>query len=169
VFKTYLHIGSNKGNKLQNLEYCILLINQLAGKVLKKSGVYKTEPWGYIDPEYYLNQVLLCSTVHPPKDLLIILHKIEIELGRTRSGKRYEARTMDIDILLYESLVIKSPFIELPHPRMHLRKFVLEPMVEIAPDQLHPQLLKPMKYLLDICADNSFVKRIAREKNVYER
>ena len=153
---------------MQNLEHCILLIDQLAGKVVKKSGVYKTEPWGYHDPEYYLNQALLCSTKYPPNDLLVILQKIENELGRTRSGKQYEARIIDVDILIYESLIIKSPFLEIPHPRMHLRKFVLKPLVEIAPDLLHPQLFKPMNYLLDVCSDTSFVKRTDKENNVYE-
>ena len=135
----YLSLGSNVGDKLLNIQNAIHLISLMRCEIIRKSSIYITEPWGNIEQEEFLNQVITIHTLYDPAYLLGILLNIESELGRTRS-KRNAPRTIDIDILFYNNLIVHQKDITLPHPRMHLRNFILIPMNEIAAELIHPVL-----------------------------
>jgi 2-amino-4-hydroxy-6-hydroxymethyldihydropteridine diphosphokinase len=135
---TYLSLGSNRGNKLKNLQKAIDLIAENIGQVTKISSVYKTTSWGF-DSDDFLNCCILVATTLNPEDLLKEIHKIEIQLGRHRNlEKGYQARTIDIDILLFENEIIFSNELMVPHKEMLNRKFVMIPLAEIAPTIIHP-------------------------------
>jgi 2-amino-4-hydroxy-6-hydroxymethyldihydropteridine diphosphokinase len=157
----FLLLGSNVPEKRSILSQAAGLIEKEAGIIIHRSSVYETEPWGFEAEESFYNQVLQMRTSLPA---IVILEKciaIELEMGRKRTGRRYESRIIDIDILFYGSLIMKSPQIEIPHPRLHLRRFTLEPLNEIAPDLIHPRLRKKISYLLNECRDTCWVKRLA--------
>jgi 2-amino-4-hydroxy-6-hydroxymethyldihydropteridine diphosphokinase len=120
--------------------------------------VYETEAWGVSGQQAYLNCCILVETALAPEELLPVLLAIETELGRTRDPwKTYEPRTIDIDILLYNRIVLEQEHLVLPHPRLHLRKFVLIPLSAIAGSYLHPVLNKTIFNLLSECQDTSNV------------
>lgn len=132
--KVYLGLGSNIGDSLKYLNDAILLLSQNNGiNILKESKVYKTEPIGYKDQNYFLNKVIEIKTIYKPQDLLKEINNIEHLLDRKRDI-RWGPRTIDIDILLYEDLIIKNDNLIIPHLRMKERKFVLVPLKEIAGD-----------------------------------
>ncbi|MBL4752462.1 MAG: 2-amino-4-hydroxy-6-hydroxymethyldihydropteridine diphosphokinase [Flavobacteriales bacterium] len=132
-------------------------IAQRIGKIEQESAVYETEPWGFEDENLFLNQLLQIQTTVEAERLLEIALSIEASLGRERSEQSYSGRTMDIDILFYDSLVLSSKKLSIPHPRVHLRRFALEPLNEIARDLQHPTLLKSMHELLNECQDKQKV------------
>ena len=131
------------------------------GRVVAMSAVYESEPWGFDDTCWFLNQVVAVETNLDPLALLESIQRIEQALGRVRTNDRYQARTMDIDILLYGNRVINTPELVIPHPRMAERMFVLQPMTELAPNMEHPVLRRTMKYLRERCAD---VKQVRQTK-----
>lgn len=147
----YLSLGTNLGDKQHNLMRAIALLSERAGSIVALSGLYETEPWGFRSENRFLNVALQLQTTRDPMELLGISRLIEIEMGRIvkSSEGEYEDRLIDIDLLLYDDLVMQSDVLTLPHPHMHKRLFVLEPMVEIAPDLIHPVLHKTMKELLE--------------------
>lgn len=148
----YLILGSNLGDKLAMLSMASALINQQAGPVVKSSLIYKTAAWGIEDqPEFY-NQILEIETRLNPADLLKTILGIEIEIGRQRRQKWHE-RIIDIDILYYHDIIIQSSELTLPHPYIKSRRFVLEPMAEIAPRFIHPVYGLTQQELLDTCTD----------------
>jgi len=139
----YLSLGSNLGDRLRYLKSARELLGSHPNiKIIASSGIYESEPWGMEDlagdTQWFLNQCLEIETCLLPLDLLVSLQKIETELGRKRSRIRYSPRTIDIDILLYGGKTIKLPNLIIPHPRIDLRKFVLLPLLEIAPDLKDP-------------------------------
>ena len=145
---TYLSLGSNRGNKLENLQKAINLITESVGQVTKISSIYKTSSWGF-DSDDFLNCCIITSTALNPEDLLSEIHKIEIKLGRHRNSEEgYQARTIDIDILLFDNEIIFSKELMVPHKEMLKRKFVMIPLAEIAPNTIHPI----EKIRLSICA-----------------
>lgn len=145
---TYLSLGSNRGNKLENLQKAINLIAESVGQVTKISSIYKTSSWGF-DSDDFLNCCIITSTALNPEDLLSEIHKIEIKLGRHRNSEEgYQARTIDIDILLFDNEIIFSKELMVPHKEMLKRKFVMIPLAEIAPNTIHPI----EKIRLSICA-----------------
>ena len=133
--KAYLGIGTNLGDRRANLTCAVELINEQAGHVLACSSFIETEPWGFASDNAFLNAVVEIDTSHTPHELLRITQTIEREMGRTHKsvGGVYSDRIIDIDILLYEGLVINEPDLTIPHPLMWQRKFVYEPLLEIAP------------------------------------
>jgi 2-amino-4-hydroxy-6-hydroxymethyldihydropteridine diphosphokinase len=135
----YLGLGSNMGNRASNLKMAADLISKLIGKTAKASHVYETQPWGNPDQEYFYNQVLMVNTTLDPRDLLAAITKIEREMGRERKVK-WGPRVIDIDVLFYGKRIIRDKGLEIPHPEMHKRNFVLVPMMEIAPEYEHPVL-----------------------------
>ncbi len=132
-------------------------MGQRIGNISAESPIYETESWGYHDNDY-LNQVVVCDTTLSAEKILTETSLIETELGRVRNGQGYQARTIDIDILLYGNEVVVSPTLTVPHPRMQERKFVLIPMCDLAPSLIHPTLNKTMKELLQCCTDSCNVK-----------
>jgi 2-amino-4-hydroxy-6-hydroxymethyldihydropteridine diphosphokinase len=154
----YLLLGSNLGSRDSFIGRSILLISANAGNVTKASSVYQTEPWGAADSPAYLNQVIRIETKLDPHQLLKVLLNIESELGRNRGEVRNEPRTIDIDILFYGSEIVKSDLLVIPHERLHLRRFVLVPLAEIAPEFEHPVLHEKVIDLLNKCEDPLWVK-----------
>jgi len=145
----YLALGTNIGNKRRNMITAAALLAERVGDVLALSGFYETEPWGFQSENTFLNAALQLETSLSPLELLKATQEIEIEMGRTqKSNGAYHDRIIDIDILLYEDLVLQTPELTLPHPLMHERLFVMEPLAEIAPNVIHPVFKKPVISLL---------------------
>lgn len=145
---TYIGIGSNLGDKIFNCRYAIDKINQLSGcHVTACSALFKTEPEGITGQDWYVNCVSqMISTLNPFK-LIKALLSIEYAMGRRRK-KQWEARIIDLDILLFGQQVIQSSDLIIPHPLLHKRRFVLEPLVQLVPDLVHPVLKVPISRLL---------------------
>ena len=145
----YLGLGTNIGNKRRNMITAAALLAERVGDVLALSGFYETEPWGFQSENTFLNAALQLDTSLSPLELLKATQEIEIEMGRTqKSNGAYHDRIIDIDILLYDNLVLQTPELTLPHPLMHERLFVMEPLAEIAPNVIHPVFKKPVISLL---------------------
>lgn len=145
----YLALGTNIGNKRRNMITAAALLAERVGDVLALSGFYETEPWGFQSENTFLNAALQLDTSLSPLELLKATQEIEMEMGRTqKSNGAYHDRIIDIDILLYEDLVLQTPELTLPHPLMHERLFVMEPLAEIAPNVIHPVFKKPVISLL---------------------
>ena len=157
---SYLMLGGNVGDRMNYLCRSIDLLRRDAGKLTAMSAVYESEPWGFDDSCYFLNQAIAIETELVPHALLETVKRIEQTLGRmpTRKRSSYQARTIDIDILLYGNLVINAPELVIPHPRMIERMFVLQPMAELAPDLEHPVLRRTMSYLKERCTDTKKIK-----------
>ncbi len=155
----FLGIGTNLGNREINLKEAFARIEEHIGPVLKSSTVYETEPWGFQSGDEFLNMVVKVETKLNPTGLLERILMIESLLGRVRGEKQYSSRVIDIDILLYEGMVIDEKSLKIPHPMMHERKFVLVPLCEIEPELVHPVLNKSVASLLKTCKDKSNVKK----------
>ncbi len=153
----YLLTGSNLGKREAHLKQAIEDIILAAGTIIRCSPVYESPPWGFEHPAPFLNQALEIATPLSPDELLKSLLSIEKKHGRERNGSGYQARSLDIDILFYEKLVVEKQDLQLPHPRLHLRRFALRPLADIAPELHHPLLNKPVSQLLDECTDRSTV------------
>ena len=149
----FLGLGTNLGDREKNLSMAVDRIGEVIGKVIECSSVYETEPWGFRSDDRFLNMVVKVRSSLRPSGLLGRILMIEAQLGRLRNGKGYKSRTIDIDILLYGSEVIKSEELEIPHPRIPVRKFVLEPLCELAPGMIHPVLKVTFTELLAKCGD----------------
>jgi len=158
---TYLSIGSNQGNKLDNLQQAINRIAQQTGSIIKISPVYQTESYGFNAPDF-LNICITLRTNYQPKALLKKLLSIETELGRVRTNSSiFESRIIDIDILLFEEKITQTSFLNIPHAEMHKRAFVLKPLADIAASLIHPILEDSIANLLVNCKDESSVQKTA--------
>ena len=157
--KTYLLTGGNEGDKILQMQQARANIELICGRLLRISSLYQTAPWGKTDQADFLNQVLLIETAMSPQDLLKAILSIEENLGRKRSVKN-APRTIDIDILFYDRLILEVPGLCIPHPQISERRFVLEPLDEIAPGFRHPVLGKTIHQLLLECTDELAVKKI---------
>lgn len=171
--RAYLSIGSNKGDKFQNLQRTVDKLNVNAGKVTALSKVYTSPAWGF-ESDDFLNACLAIDTQLSPEALLQTMLGIEKDLGRIRSGRKgYTARTIDIDIIFYEDETIDNTILKIPHPHLQNRKFVLQPLADIAPGKIHPTLRKSTSELLDNCDDNSeliiYNKALQIKKNDFSR
>ncbi|GAB3772827.1 2-amino-4-hydroxy-6-hydroxymethyldihydropteridine diphosphokinase [Spirosoma horti] len=155
----YLLLGANLGDRVQTLRRAASLIAKRLGTVGQQSSLYETAPWGVVDQPTYLNQVLAIHTMLRPEDVLVQTQIIEQELGRVRFEK-WGARVIDIDMLYYDHLVLQSDTLTIPHPFLHQRRFTLVPLAEIAPDFVHPVLLKTNAELLAECADEGEVATV---------
>ncbi len=136
----YIALGSNLGDREINLLRAIAEIGKLKDtKIRNISGFYDTQPVGPVAQENFLNSVLLLETSLTPRELLAELQRIETEVFKRKRTVQWGPRAMDLDILLFDNLVIAEENLTIPHPRLHERRFVLAPLAEIAPDLVHPQ------------------------------
>lgn len=161
-----LLIGGNQGDRVSLIMKTIVEIANRVGTVSQASPIYETEPWGFEAEQSFLNQALVVDTDLTADEVLRIALEIEKEMGRVRpaessgDGERhYASRPMDIDLIFYNDDIVETPTLQLPHPRMQMRRFVLEPLAQIMPDYKHPKLKKTMKELLSECSDKGEVKR----------
>ncbi|HEX5732373.1 MAG TPA: 2-amino-4-hydroxy-6-hydroxymethyldihydropteridine diphosphokinase [Blastocatellia bacterium] len=163
--RIYLGLGSNLGEREANLKEAARLIGKLGLTIIGASSIYETEPVGYADQPWFLNQVVEVASARAiaPAELLESLLRIEREMGR-RPSVPDGPRLIDIDLLLYGDMVLSQAGIILPHPRMHLRRFVLQPMAEIAPDVEHPTAGKTMAEMLTALEDSSTVRVYKAER-----
>lgn len=148
--RVYLGLGTNQGDKANNLTRAIDALSLALGRCTDVSAFIETAPWGFESENSFLNCAAAFETELSPLELLNATERIERELGRTQksAGGIYHDRIIDIDILLYGNLVVESPRLTIPHPLMHKRTFVLEPLAEIAPDTIHPTTGKGIRELL---------------------
>ena len=154
--EVYLQLGSNIGERLDNLNQSIKVIIERIGNVLEKSSVYESTPWGVENQRNFLNQVIFVKSNFDPYTILDLVLQIEKDMGRIRIEKWGE-RIIDIDILFIDDLIIESENLCVPHEFIAKRKFVLQPMCEIAPGFIHPKLNKTISQLLEECIDDEKV------------
>ena len=134
--KAYISLGSNVGNRLKNIKKAILHIKNLDDTtILRTSSVYETEPVGYSNQNYFMNMVIEIETNIPPLELMQLFLSIEDEMGRER-GKKWGPRNIDIDMLIYNGVIIESKMLTLPHPEMGKRSFIITPLKELLNDEL---------------------------------
>lgn len=150
--KAYISIGSNLGNRREQMERAIAFLMVLAGVIIKRSDFYETRAWGKEDQPDFLNMCLMLQTTKSAPDLLKVIHDIETQLDRQRTEK-WGQRTVDLDILFFNDEIINTDNLTIPHPYMAQRKFVLVPLAEIAPDFIHPIHHKSVQQLLAECPD----------------
>jgi len=160
--EAYLCLGGNLGNSFITFKEACGYIEQKVGEIKLYSSIYQSQAWGMDDAPDFYNQVIKLKTKLNAYELISTLLDIEKTLGRERAEQMegYQNRVIDIDILFYNDEVIKTDTLEIPHPRLHLRKFVLGPLCEIAPDYIHPILKMSITQLVAACADKGQVKKL---------
>ena len=149
--EVYLGLGTNLGDKEANLNMAMEEISKRVGEITSLSAYYLTEPWGFDSQNTFLNAVCKVCTTFSPSEVLSITQSIEKDLGRMKKSidGQYSDRPMDIDILLYDDVIINTPELSIPHPLMHKRLFVLQPLAAIAPQVVHPIFKKSISQLLE--------------------
>lgn len=157
--KAYLLIGGNVGDRAGQLIHAQKSIGEKCGNILVVSSTYETAAWGKTDQAAFLNQCLMIETTAEPEELLHQLLEIEKQMGRIRREK-YGPRLIDLDILFYGDKIVDLPRLKIPHPEIQFRRFALAPMLEIAPDFIHPVLKKNIRTLYTECTDPLDVKKI---------
>ena len=156
----FIGLGSNQGEKKKNCARAIENILKLdSSRLVAQSSWYHTQPWGLGEQDWFINGVIQIESGLHPYELLSQLKEIELQFGRQDNG-RWGPRPIDIDILFYDNLRIKTFDLEIPHPELHQRKFVLIPMAEIAPNFIHPVYHKAIKDILDTVSDRKKVLKI---------
>ena len=157
----FLGLGSNRGDRQNNLAGAIKLLEEKVGKLVQASPIYETAPWQMDDSTSFLNQVISIDTELSAFSLLEAIVKIEESMGRVRTHDAgYEPRTIDIDILFFNNDVLESDLLIIPHPHITKRRFVLQPLADINPDYVHPLLKKSVAALLIECQDALSVKKL---------
>ncbi len=159
MHEVVLHLGSNIENREQYLEKGIALLDMYVGKVIRRSSIYETTAWGVTDQADFLNQAVLLRTSHTPLDILHKTQAIETLLDK-KTAYHWGPRTLDIDIIFIDQMVIDYKDLQVPHPLLHKRKFVLEPLAEIIPNWNHPIQNQSNHELLNVCTDQSKVIKI---------
>ena len=161
--KAVLITGGNRGDVRALLRRAAGLIGERIGRIVRSSACYESAPWGFRAEQSFWNQVLEVETPLHPEELLEAVHSVEAVLGRDRvqeglekasTGERYASRTLDVDILFYDDEVIRTPRLEIPHPRLGGREFVLRPLCELMPERRHPVTGERMRDLLKALEEN---------------
>ncbi|HVU84049.1 MAG TPA: 2-amino-4-hydroxy-6-hydroxymethyldihydropteridine diphosphokinase [Puia sp.] len=155
----YLLIGGNQGDRSAYLQETVRRMETQDARIIRQSSVYETAAWGKTDQPAFLNQALMLETSLDGPTLMRRMLTVEEQMGRVRT-ERYGARTIDIDMLFFNSAVIRLPELTIPHPEVARRRFALVPMDEIAPDYVHPILEETIHELLDQCPDKLEVKKL---------
>lgn len=155
----YLLLGSNIGNRQQNFANAHQLLHLRCGNVERMSSIFETAAWGKTNQAAFLNQAIELRTNLQEHDLLIALKNIEQQIGREPSEK-WGPRLIDIDILFYGNSIVQSDVLTIPHPFLHLRRFTLVPLAELAPNFKHPVLHQTVLELLEHCPDSSVVNKL---------
>lgn len=151
--KIYLGLGSNLGNREENLQTAQLFITEKFGTIISLSSVYETAAWGFTEQNAFLNQVICIETKFSPIQVLLIILEIEKSMGRIREQK-WGTRIIDIDILYYANKIVLLPDLEIPHPFIQERRFVLVPLCEIDGEFVHPKFKQTNDELLRKCQDS---------------
>ncbi|MEJ2642831.1 MAG: 2-amino-4-hydroxy-6-hydroxymethyldihydropteridine diphosphokinase [Desulfosarcinaceae bacterium] len=147
--EAYISVGSNLGDKLACCRRAITQVAALPGtRLAAQSPFYRTAPVDFLEQDWFVNAAVKVVTDLKPRELLAALQEIQRQAGRTTDKIRFGPRLLDLDILLYDDIVLDLPELILPHPRMHKRRFVLKPLCDIDPKVLHPVLRQPMDRLL---------------------
>lgn len=159
--KITLLLGGNEKGTRRAFKEAVQLIDKTIGKVVYLSALYTSPPWGFEHPDWFLNQALESVSFLSPMEILSQTQLIEKKLGRKKkTTTHYDGRIIDIDILFIENKVIHTPDLEIPHPRLHLRRFTLLPLTEWKADFIHPVQKKSISTLLAQCPDNSEVYKV---------
>ena len=164
----YLLLGSNLGDRMKQLDQATVLISGSIGIIILHSSTYETEPWGFLSDHTFLNRAVKVITNLSPHEIMAKINEIEKLSGRERKGEGYVSRTLDIDILFYDDMVMDEDLLKIPHPRIQDRRFVLVPLNEIAPQLIHPALNKTIGELLLECRDEKEVKVIPKAPPLQE-
>lgn len=160
--KVVFSLGSNVGDRLDYLRRAAYKLSD-CGTLSGVSSVVESEAWGYRDSKPYLNAVIVLKTEWDVESIFRLLTNIELDLGRERNeADGYQARKIDIDILYYGNQAISTDELEIPHPRLHLRNFVLKPLTEVEPNFRHPILRKSSEELLKLSPDSDHVQHFSR-------
>jgi 2-amino-4-hydroxy-6-hydroxymethyldihydropteridine diphosphokinase len=166
--KVYFSTGSNEGDRLNSLVEAAKLIENHIGTISDLSPVVESEPMGFEAETNFYNQVLLVETKLSPQQIIKTLLEIELKLGRVRSCKSYSSRSIDIDILFYDEIQVADDNLIIPHPRLHERNFVLQPLMAIAPGLIHPVLKKTVSELSSQSADSSVITAVVAKNEFKE-
>jgi len=161
--KAFLLLGGNLGERDIFLSKAKQLINTELGNIVETSSIYETQPWGFKHANNFYNQIIVVNTHLEPLELLTEINKIENNLGRKRDKQQYIARTIDIDIIFYESRIFENEKLIIPHKELQNRMFALKPLAEIAPNFSHPKLNKTIKQLITECSDKLEVKQLSTQ------
>lgn len=155
LHQVLISLGSNQGTRFENIEKAIRLIQKRVGFIIEKSKLYESPSWGFESDAFY-NAAIWIETEYNADEILNKILKIETDLGRFRSGNSgYQARIIDLDIIAFDNDIIQTSDLQIPHPLMQNRKFVLIPIRDLNPNWEHPVLKKNISYLIDNCPDNS--------------
>ncbi|MDA3952978.1 MAG: 2-amino-4-hydroxy-6-hydroxymethyldihydropteridine diphosphokinase [Bacteroidales bacterium] len=158
--RVFLLLGGNLDDRYGLIRSAKEIISKEIGTIVQESSIYETAPWGFKSDQDFLNQVIIVTTSLTPIQLLKECQIIEDKFGRVRQLDQYASRTMDIDILFFNDEIINNNDLIIPHESLHQRRFTLEPLVELAPDFIHPQIKKSLSEIMMECTDVAEVKKL---------